>query len=565
MSNEEAQQESQTTMRIDITPGMLEQLQQEGVRRAPRVAPRVAGPSATTSIRIQAVARPLGGEDFQTLLQSIYDAFFLTDMQGRILGTNPRAEQFFLSTKTEICRKNVLDWLCGAEADAGLLQTITGTLQGNRFVLLQAMCQRTDGTMFPAEISICRLPIGGKPYLGFFLRDITVRKETEERLRTGFNALQNAAGGIAVTDEEGMLAGYANPAVRALLGLEEDEEAAGYNIGQFIVGDGVAEGMLEQVRHGEAWEGVVEMRRKDGTQWWAQAALAANLNPDGLMTGIVVSLLDVTPERQAQEALRLRNAEMAADLQMARDLQIAFLPSSYPDVSAPGKGHLRFAHLYRPSGLVGGDFFSVLPLDGKRAIVFISDVMGHGARAALAVATLRGLLESIARTTHEPGKFLTRLNAAYGKIFASAGELMFATACCALFDLEKGELRVANAGHPLAIVVDGDGARQGELPKEALGPAVGLLEGAQYGECARPLKTGERVVFYTDGLTEAHTGPFGEEFGEERFMDALARGRGLLPEDMIDEAVREAAAFVGGAPFEDDVCVLAVECAGENE
>lgn len=569
MSNEEEQQKSQATMRIDITPGMLEQLQQAPSdlgRRVPRMAPRVPGtPGGPATIRIAThVVRPLGGEDFQTLLQSIYDAFFLTDLQGRILGANPRAEQFFLASKSELCKKNVLDWLCGAEADATLLQTIINTLEGNRFVLVQAVCRRTDETVFPAEISTCTLKLGGKPYLGFFLRDITVRKETEEKLRTGYNALQNAAGGIAVTDEDGLLAGYANPAVRGLLGIGEDEDAAGYNIRQFIADEAEGTAMLEAARRGEAWEGVVEMRKKDGTQWFAQAALAANLNPDGLVTGIVVSLLDVTTERQAQEALRVRNAEMAADLRMARDLQIAFLPSEYPDVAVAGKGRLNFAHLYRPSGLVGGDFFSVLPLDGKRAIVFIADVMGHGARAALVVATLRGLLESVVKTTQDPGQFLTRLNAAYSRIFASAGELMFATACCARFDLEAGEIRVANAGHPPAMVVDADGVREGCLAEEATGPAVGLLEGAAYGSCTWPWKPGQRLVFYTDGLTEAHVGSMGEEFGEDRLRETLAASRGLPPDGMVAAAVAAAEEHVGGAPFEDDVCVLSVEFEPEN-
>jgi len=567
MSNDDEQQKSQATMRIDITPGMLEQLQQapsDMGRRVARLTPRIPAPSSNpATIRLpQHMVRPLGGEDFQTLLQSIYDAFFLTDLQGRILGANPRAEQFFLATKGDICKKNVLDWLCGA--DASLLQTIIDTLEGNRFVLVQAVCQRTDGTVFPAEISTCVLKLGGKAYLGFFLRDITVRKETEEKLRTGYNALQNAAGGIAVTDEEGLLAGYANPAVRGLLGLDEDEDGAGYNIRQFIVDEAEGAAMLEAARRGEAWEGVVEMRKKDGTQWFAQAALAANLNPDGLMTGIVVSLLDVTTERQAQEALRVRNAEMAADLQMARDLQIAFLPSEYPDVRVPGKGRLEFAHLYRPSGLVGGDFFSVLPLDGRRAIVFIADVMGHGARAALVVATLRGLLESVVKTTQDPGQFLTRLNAAYSRIFASAGELMFATACCARFDLDAGEIRVANAGHPPAMVVDGNGVREGCLAEEASGPAVGLLDGAAYGSCTWPWKPGDRLVFYTDGLTEAHVGAMGEEFGEERLKDALAAARGRSPEDMVAAAVAAAEQYVDGAPFEDDVCVLSVGYAPET-
>ena len=578
MSNEDEIQQSQTTMRIDITPGMLEQLQQlpggDSPRRAsrpfPPASPAPAAPSrsSTTPITIrlpQSMVRPLGGEDFQTLLQSIYDAFFLTDMTGRVVGANPRAEQFFLSTRPALCKTNVLDWLCGVGADASLLQTIARTLENDRFVLIQAVCRRTDGSTFPAEISTCRLPLGGRPHLGFFLRDITVRKETEERLRTGYNALQNAAGGIAVTTEEGLLAGYVNPAMRQLLGFDPEDDPAAYSIRQFIADPAEADAMFSAVLSGHDWEGVVPMRKKNGSSWFAQAALAGNLDSDGLLAGVVVSLLDVTQERQAQEQLRVRNAEMAADLRMARDLQIAFLPASYPDVSAPGRGALRFAHLYRPSGLVGGDFFAVLPLPGPRAIVFIADVMGHGARAALVVATLRGLLESIVKTTDDPGAFLTRLNAAYAQIFATAGELMFATACCVRFDIESGEMAIANAGHPLALVVEGSSARQGELPPEALGPAIGLLEGSVYGSCVKPWRAGQRLLFYTDGLTEAHVGSMGEEFGEERLLGALAASSAAPLPDMIASAVQSASDFVGGAPFEDDVCVLGVEFTPENQ
>ena len=64
-----------------------------------------------------------------------------------------------------------------------------GSLQSNRFVLIQAFCQRADGSMFPAEISVNRLPLSGKLHLSFFIRDITIRKETEERLKTGYTAV----------------------------------------------------------------------------------------------------------------------------------------------------------------------------------------------------------------------------------------------------------------------------------------------------------------------------------------------------------------------------------------
>ncbi len=573
MDSDEDQQQLRATMRIDITPAMLNELRQAPERGGARAVPfreREAGRGEAQEpvvIRVPMAARPLGGEDFQALLQSIYDAVFVTDGEGNIVGTNRRAEQFFAASRTEICRHRVVDWLCGA--DEGLLQTVAETLEGNRFVLIQALCRRADESEFPAEISVCRLRIGGRPYLGFFIRDITLRKEAEERVKTGVNALQNSASGIAVTDVAGMLAGYVNPAMLEMLGLEE-EEAPGYNIMQFVTDEALAEEMVGSAQTGEAWRGGVPMRRKDGTAFDAQVSMAANVNPDGVTTGIVVSVADVTQEKEQQrqlevyaEQLRQRNAEMAADLRMARDLQYAFLPSSYPAARDGAGGELRFAHIYRPSGLVGGDFFTVSPMEDGKTMVFVADVMGHGARAALAVATIRGMLESIARTTGDPGAFLTKLNAEYSAIFGGGVEVMFATAICAVFDTKAGEVRFAVAGHPMPMVLEGGLAREGAVEEEALGPALGLFPDAAYEARPRPLRKGMRVLFYTDGLTEAHQGNQ-EEFGEGRMLEAMEAGAGEGLGGLLETVVGGAEGYIGGADFDDDVCVLGVEY-GEQE
>lgn len=574
MFDDMAKEQSQATMRIDITPAMLEQLQQApapgGVRIAGRHAP--SHPGGTGVIRIPAglTARPQGGEEFQTLLQSIYDAVFITDPQGGIISVNVRAEQFFASTRADLCKHNVLDMLCGAERS--LLDTILGSLENNRYVLIQALCRRADETMFPAEISVSRLPMGGKVHLSFFIRDITLRKESEERLKTGYNALQNSGSGIAVADVEFSLAGYLNPSMLTLLGLETLEEAYACNFRQFLKDEGLAADMTEAVQAGDTWTGELEMKRKDGTEFFAQTSLEPNLNPDGAMTGIVISLLDVTPQRHAQQQLELtaaqlrqKNQEMEADLRLARDLQYAFLPSSYPAVATddPGRsGRLEFAHVYHPSGLVGGDFFDILPVSKSQVLVFMADVMGHGARAALVVATLRGLLEQIAKETQEPGEFMTRLNAAYSKIFSSAGDLMFATACCACFDLKRGKILHANAGHPLPVAIDPDGTvRTAQISASGLGPALGLFADARYGHAEIDLAPGMRVVFYTDGLTEARNDSQ-QEFDVDGMMDSLrTRIADPLPA-LLDALVRDVMNFTGATIFEDDVCLLAVGYAG---
>ncbi|OQC57587.1 MAG: Phosphoserine phosphatase RsbP [Verrucomicrobia bacterium ADurb.Bin018] len=556
-------------MRIDITPAMLEQLQQApapGGVRLGRHAPTHSGGTGVIRIPAGPAARPQGGEDFQTLLQSIYDAVLITDPHGGIVSVNVRAEQFFAGTRADLCRQNVLDVLCGAERT--LLDTILGSLQNNRFVLIQALCQRLDGTMFPAEISVNRLPLGGKMHLSFFIRDITLRKETEERLKTGYNALQNSGSGIAVADVELALAGYANPSMLTLLGLGSVEEAYASNFRQFLKDPALAGDMLAAVTAGETWTGELEMQRKDGAPFYAQASLEPNLNPDGAMTGIVISLLDVTPQRLAQQQLesyaaqlRQKNQEMEADLRLARELQYAFLPAEYPQVTtqATGRaGRLDFAHVYHPSGLVGGDFFDILPVSASRVLVFMADVMGHGARAALVVATLRGLLEQLSKETHDPGEFMTRLNAAYCRIFSSSGDLMFATACCVCFDLDSGRILHANAGHPLPLVIEPDGTVRGaRVAEEALGPALGLFPDAQYGHSRADLLPGKRVIFYTDGLSEARNAAQ-EEFETTGMTRTLQQQAGAPLPELLAALVRDVVAFTGETVFEDDVCLLGV-------
>ncbi|HYR58785.1 MAG TPA: response regulator, partial [Chthoniobacteraceae bacterium] len=117
-------------------------------------------------------------------------------------------------------------------------------------------------------------------------------------------------------------------------------------------------------------------------------------------------------EQQAEQ-LREKNAQMAAELDMARELQSAFLPRQYPVFPAdasPERSALQFCHRYFTSTELGGDFFDVLALSDTQAGVLICDVMGHGVRAALVTAIVRGLVEELRDQAADPGAFTTGMN-----------------------------------------------------------------------------------------------------------------------------------------------------------
>lgn len=264
------------------------------------------------------------------------------------------------------------------------------------------------------------------------------------------------------------------------------------------------------------------------------------------------------------EELRSRNAQLEADLHMARNIQRAFLPAQFPTFPAgatPERSRLQFHHLYKPAAVVGGDFFSVFALSDTAAGVFICDVMGHGLRAALITAVLRGLVEELRPQASEPGAFLAAMNRSLHGILRRMDETILATAFLLTADVEAWQLRFANAGHPSPLHLRRSAGMVAALkdcdPRH--GPALGLFAEATFPTCSCPLTSGDAVVLFTDGLHEAE-GPGGEEFGMAR-MEACVQARLAQPTGgLFTDLLNAAEGFAEGRPFGDDVCLVGVDC-----
>jgi len=162
------------------------------------------------------------------------------------------------------------------------------------------------------------------------------------------------------------------------------------------------------------------------------------------------------------EELRTKNAQLEADFNMAREIQEIFLPQQYPTFPrwiAPEESALKFCHRYLPAAAVGGDFFDIFAITGTTAGVFICDVMGHGMRAALVTAIMRGLLEELMPVAADAGKFLTEINRSLHTILRRTREPFLATAFYMVADVATGELRFASAGIPAPCVSAANPAR----------------------------------------------------------------------------------------------------------
>ena len=553
--------ESSRTMRIDLTPDMLPNKgggKPSGVGlRRPTI--RITKAKSSTSI--------VGDSDFQQLLQNVYDGAVITDYSGRIVDTNVRLTQFLGYEHNELCRMELFDLLYGA--DETLLPMIRENLANTRFVLLQAFFVRKDGSVFPAETAINRLFLSGQDYLCFFVRDITLRRQAEEQLRTEHTAIQLAGSGIAITDLESRLM-YGNPTALRMWGIESQEIAQKMTLSQLFSDPSLGATITEKVSTGLAWSQEVEARHSTGSTFYVQAAATANFNADDELVGIVLSLTDVTERRRAEaqreqyaEQLRLRNVEMEADLDMAREVQLALLPRQYPAFPAgalPGESLLKFNHFYRPSTTLGGEFFYILPVSDRQVGLFACDVMGHGMRAALITAIMRSMVEELKPVADNPGIFLSHMNREFMTILRDAQEFMFVSASYAFFDLELNRLAFSDAGHPNPLLVNRIRKTVSPLRPNAepLGPALGIMEKYTYPTLERPLKQGDGVLIYTDGITEVEDRNR-DQYGEERLFASAQRHLSSAPEALLPAMVADAEAFATGSGFDDDVCLVIAE------
>lgn len=300
---EEDQESFRSTMRIDLTPELLKKIGHPGpverriVRRRPRV---ISG---------KGVGRAQGeGSRFRELLDSLYDAVLVCDLAGMVQEANLRALEFLLYERGELRGKNILSILAGA--DERLLESVLEALKGERFVVIQAYCERKDGSYFPAEIAVNLLQIG-EERLCFFVRDVTVRKQTEDRLRAVTIAVENAGSGILITDLDGRIR-YANPAAARMGGYQDHDDVSGLPVELLFGEPDVARNIVDQViSTGAGWQGEAKLRGSGGAELEVEITAAPNRDSEGEMMGVIFSIMDISDRKKVERALREAAAQRA--------------------------------------------------------------------------------------------------------------------------------------------------------------------------------------------------------------------------------------------------------------
>ncbi|MEP7029094.1 MAG: PP2C family protein-serine/threonine phosphatase, partial [Candidatus Eisenbacteria bacterium] len=232
------------------------------------------------------------------------------------------------------------------------------------------------------------------------------------------------------------------------------------------------------------------------------------------------------------------------ELEIARGIQESFLPEKAPVMKGLDLHGINLSY-----GEVGGDYFDFIPIVDNQLGLAIGDVSGKGIAAALLMAAFRASLLAEIRNHYAIRRIFEKVNRL---LYESTDTGKFVTAFYGVLDVKNRVFTFSNAGHNPPLLLRANGSA--EWLTEG-GLALGILVDAAYEERPVPLATGDLLVLYTDGVTEASTST-GEQYGVQRLED-LVRSLATQPAAEIVEAIRlDVEAFTGEMHLNDDLTLV---------
>jgi sigma-B regulation protein RsbU (phosphoserine phosphatase) len=248
-------------------------------------------------------------------------------------------------------------------------------------------------------------------------------------------------------------------------------------------------------------------------------------------------------ESRAHEEALLHLHEQEREFAEARAIQEKLLPREIPQLAG-----YEIAAASQAARIVGGDYFDVLPFEGDALGICIADVAGKGMPAALLMSNLQAAVRGISSPSLPPNLLCSRLNSV---VFKNTASDRFITFFYAQLDGATRRLRYANAGHNAPYVVRRDGTH---LRLTEGGGVLGVFAEQKFSAGTVQLAAGDRVLLFTDGVTEA-CDPQAEEFGEPRLLRILEEGRALRAAELQEKILRAVAGY-SRASWADDATLL---------
>jgi phosphoserine phosphatase RsbU/P len=405
-------------------------------------------------------------------------------------------------------------------------------------------------------------------------RDITETKLAREELEAQHRLLRTLIEilpcRIFVKNQAGQLQ-LINEAYRLAIGASADVAMLGRTVAELLPPERGGQAMSDDLAVLQEGISILNREQRDTMvaeeDRWVLLSKVPLRDRGGEIRGIVGMAADITAQKQAEalavqarRKIEAQNIQMEDELAVARDMQRELMQAGLRSVNEvlerPRGGCAPLTLFYEPSERLAGDFVHAFAVSPTRLGVLICDVMGHGVRAALITALIRGLVGDNRMQELAPGEMLARLNARFCTLLDQPVMPRFVTALYAVIDLEACTLGMANAGHPWPLLQHADGMVEAVSGGDC-DPALGLVAEATYATSQHWFARGGRLLLLTDGWLE-EPDMDGEEFGRARLAASFSRA----PSDP-EQALRHLAAALqrhsGTAHRRDDLCAVLLQ------
>ncbi|MBC2606100.1 SpoIIE family protein phosphatase [Pelagicoccus albus] len=289
---------------------------------------------------------------------------------------------------------------------------------------------------------------------------------------------------------------------------------------------------------------------------WVYSYKRPLLSPSGFVLGTYGISRDITQTKRLQEDEKARHKQLSDEMELARSLQKSLLQQAFPIFSNPdGSRKVRFAVKHVASTKLSGDFYSITLTPNGQAVIFLADVMGHGASAAMITAMLYAAVKELEGTCESPEDFMLEINNRLHAWLEGTEQIVFATGICCVLDFENKVAKVCqNGSNHFFRIREGYVVSEQENPFP-INPALGLTPQTQFETFSFPLEEEETIAFFTDGILEARN-QNEEPFGQKRLSEFLIEDASTNLYEKLDSLHKSLQNFTRRSQEEDDLCVL---------
>jgi serine phosphatase RsbU (regulator of sigma subunit) len=313
---------------------------------------------------------------------------------------------------------------------------------------------------------------------------------------------------------------------------------------------------LQQVFQAFSSEAMLPLKYKDEIQ----GILSLGRKKSGKM--FTAEDLDLLNTITNQSAIALENAKlfkehlekgrMEEELKIARDIQMSMLPEKAPKIEG-----LTIAARSIPAREVGGDFYDFIEITengSKRLGIVVGDVSGKAVSGALVMAASRSIFRVLTETHESVEEVMNRGNA---RLHQDVKKGMFVALLYAVMDPQRMTLIFSNAGQVQPVIFSRDQSKPTYIESEGDRFPLGIVRECHYQETYLPIKPGDIIVFYTDGMVEA-VNDKDELYGFDRFLTSIEEGRELSASALLEKLIGDVMRYVGDVEQHDDLTAVVV-------